>query len=105
MRVARCRAKACSIEPGGRKPQEPSSHGSIGHAMPQGVRPWIDSDGGFRPPGWTRRACRRRDEPDYFGFFGGVNLIFFTSSTTVPSGCTMPETAVMAFITLSYLSA
>jgi len=51
--------------------------------------------------GTTVGDRRSRFQP---GFLGGVNLIFFTSSTTVPSGCGMPETAVIALTTLMYFS-
>ena len=51
--------------------------------------------------GTTVGDRRYRFQP---GFLGGVNLIFFTSSTTVPSGCGMPETAVIALTTLMYFS-
>jgi hypothetical protein len=40
-------------------------------------------------------------QPVGYFFFGGANLIFRISSTTVPSGWTCPETAVTARITLS----
>ena len=40
-----------SREPGGRKPEEPWSHGPDGFPTPHDTQPWVHSDGGFRPPG------------------------------------------------------
>ena len=65
------------------------------------VRFGLPSSDTAAPTGTTVRDRRYRRQP---GFFGGVNLIFFTSSTTVPSGCGMPETAVIALTTLMYFS-